>query len=149
MRFKMDLPHDRVSRGQELMKRVRKNTKAKSELIVRTYSAGDTVHRALLTLASHNSWIHFSKVFFVKGKGGKRASQSFSAGCESAWADPKRRREPTTGRTNARHQRKDNRQEENKDWRMTRNPSRTRSPKQEQKMGPTIDWLSKNTDTVT
>ena len=42
--------------------------------------------------------IYFSKVFFVKGKEGKRTSRSFSAGGGRASADPERVGEPTTER---------------------------------------------------
>ena len=38
---------------------------------VRNDSAGVTVHCALLSIKSKNLRIHFSKVFFVKGKGGR------------------------------------------------------------------------------
>ena len=69
----------------------------------------------------------FSKVFFVKGKEGKRASRSFSAGCERAWADPERRREPTTGR----NQGKTPAQRQHAERKQTR--QHDANPKQDQK----------------
>ena len=88
----------------------------------------------------------FSKVFFVKGKEGKRASPSFYAWCERAWADPERRRAPTREETNARHQHKDSRQNKHRNRGRTRITSRTRHPKEEQKIRLKLD---ENTDTVT
>ena len=55
-----------------------------------------TVHCALLTMVSHTSWSHYSKVFFVKGKGGKRASRLSLAGCGRAPTRASRSSEETT-----------------------------------------------------
>ena len=58
---------------------------------MRTYPGGDTVYCAMLSIKSHTSWSHYSKVFFVKGKRGKRASRFSSA--VSGRAPPERPKE--------------------------------------------------------
>ena len=89
---------------------------------VRNDSAGVTVHCALLSIKSKNSRIHFSKVFFVKGKGGRgrraRLLQEVSAprpnqrgGCE-----------PTTEEDTSKRK-----QRQKQEIEMERNVTRTRS----------------------
>ena len=64
---------------------------------VRNDSAGVTVHCALLSIKSKNLRIHFSKVFFVKGKGGRgrraRLLQEVSAPQPETASDPKQQKE--------------------------------------------------------
>ena len=56
-------------------KRVRRNGEGKTDLLCsKRFLTRHCVLRTVLTL-SHTSWSHYSKVFFVKGKGGKRASR--------------------------------------------------------------------------
>ena len=134
------------------MKRVTRICEGRYELLsendvaCETCVIGNLLILYLLYKVSKKFSSPFSKVFFVKGKEGKRPSRSFSAGCERAWADPERRREPTTEETNARHQHKDSRQNKNRNQGRTRSTSRTRHPKEEQKIRLKLD---ENTDTVT
>jgi hypothetical protein len=79
--------------------------------------------------------IYFSKVFFVKGKEGKRTSRSFSAGGGRAWADPERLGEPTTKRnqrkTPARRQKA--KREENRNHETTGTPRKDTCPKKDRR----------------
>ena len=56
-------------------KRVRRNGEGKTDLLCsKWFWTRHCLLRTVLTF-SHTSWSHYSKVFFVKGKGGKRASR--------------------------------------------------------------------------
>ena len=56
-------------------KRVRRNGEGKTDLLCsKWFLTRHCLLRTVLTF-SHTSWSHYSKVFFVKGKGGKRASR--------------------------------------------------------------------------
>ena len=56
-------------------KRVRRNGEGKIDLLCsKWFWTRHCLLRTVLTF-SHTSWSHYSKVFFVKGKGGKRASR--------------------------------------------------------------------------
>ena len=75
MRFKMDLLVVGFQEARNSSTRVRRNGEGKTNLLCsKRFLTRHCVLRTVLTF-SHTSWSHYSKVFFVKGKGGKRASR--------------------------------------------------------------------------
>ena len=93
--------------------------------------------------------IYFSKVFFVKGKEGKRTSRSFSAGGGRASADPERVGEPTTERnqrkTPARRQQAHRKQKPENEG----HPQKEQTSKTRQNMQPKMNRAIENTDIAT
>ena len=75
MRFEMDLLVIGFQEARNSSKRVRRNGEGKTDLLCsKWFWTRHCLLRTVLTF-SHTSWSHYSKVFFVKGKGGKRASR--------------------------------------------------------------------------
>ena len=73
-------------------KRVRRNGEGKTDLLCsKRFLTRHCLLRTVLTF-SHTSWSHYSKVFFVKGKGGKRGVANLF------WATAKRREQRMTER---------------------------------------------------
>ena len=73
-------------------KRVRRNGEGKTDLLCsKWFWTRHCLLRTVLTF-SHTSWSHYSKVFFVKGKGGKRGVANLF------WATAKRREQRMTER---------------------------------------------------
>ena len=149
MEFKMDLRVIVFQKARNSFKRVRRNGEGKTDLLcTKWFLTRHCVLRTVLTF-SHTSWSHYSKVFFVKGKGGKRTSRSFSAGGGRAWADPERVGEPTTERnqrkTPARRQQAWRKQKRDND----RQPQEGQTSKTKQKMQLKMNWAIENTDIAT
>ena len=72
MGFKMDLLVIGFQEARNSSKRVRRNGEGKTDLLCsKWFLTRHCLLRTVLTF-SHTSWSHYSKVFFVKGKGGKR-----------------------------------------------------------------------------
>ena len=71
----MDLLVIGFQEARNSSKRVRRNGEGKTDLLCsKWFLTRHCLLRTVLTF-SHTSWSHYSKVFFVKGKGGKRASR--------------------------------------------------------------------------
>ena len=87
-------------------KRVRRNGEGKTDLLCsKWFLTRHCLLRTVLTF-SHTSWSHYSKVFFVKGKGGKRASRFSSAVCGRAPPErPKERQQEESRGQNDREKR--------------------------------------------
>ena len=88
----MDLLVIGFQEARNSSKRVRRNGEGKTDLLCsKWFLTRHCLLRTVLTF-SHTSWSHYSKVFFVKGKGGKRGVANLF------WATAERREQRMTER---------------------------------------------------